>query len=284
MKRGQPQGYTILEVMIFLAVTTALFVMVAITFQGRQARTEFSAGVREMESRIQDMVNDVTTGYTASDENFSCSVAANDGELIFSQGQSSELGTNGDCIFLGRVMHFGVTGNKKQYKVYSVAGARQYQGKSATNIIQLRPKVIPNTETDYQYPVGVEYGGMKLVIKNNTPDRPAMGVFAYGGAGVSNFQMAVLPLPDSANISHASSADVISSVAALKDADLSNPLVKNEKEWLELLTVVAAGTDSFRLCLLSDGSDQHAVITIGGTYRSGSVDAVIGEGRSCPGF
>ena len=49
----QPFGYTIVEVMIVLAVSSAMFLIAANFINGKQERTAFSQGSNEMVSQLQ---------------------------------------------------------------------------------------------------------------------------------------------------------------------------------------------------------------------------------------
>lgn len=55
MKGGKsPLGYTVVEVMIVLAVSGIMFLVAANFINGKQQKTSFANGVNEMASRIQD--------------------------------------------------------------------------------------------------------------------------------------------------------------------------------------------------------------------------------------
>lgn len=85
-------GYTIIEVMIVLAVTTILFIAIAASFSGRQGRAMFTQAVRNYEARIQTLANDILNG------------RFDGGERCFVNGTASDAGESKDCIFLGKLM------------------------------------------------------------------------------------------------------------------------------------------------------------------------------------
>ena len=60
MDRGRKSGgYTIIEVMIFLAVSAFMFVVAAYFIQGKQANAEFNQGMQAINSSMQKVINDV---------------------------------------------------------------------------------------------------------------------------------------------------------------------------------------------------------------------------------
>lgn len=117
-------GYTIIEVMIVLAVSGVMFLIAASFIGGKQAQTAFTAGVNQMASNIQNVIEQVTDG-SYSDIPLNC---AFDGtSLTFPVGTSAQ-GTNANCVFLGKVLHFQESGLStaatQAYEVFSLAGGR----------------------------------------------------------------------------------------------------------------------------------------------------------------
>ncbi len=132
MKGGKlPRGYTIIEVLIVLAVSGAMFAIAANFINGKQEKTSFQQGSNEFAARVQRVIEQVTDGqYT--DVPFSCSVAGPN--LAFAPGAPVQP----DCVLLGKLMHFSVApsgggpGDPKQYEVFSLAGSRLIAGKPVT--------------------------------------------------------------------------------------------------------------------------------------------------------
>lgn len=145
MKRrlGPQGGYTIIEVIIFLTVSSALMASAAYIFQDRIPRTQFTNAVNEFDSKIQDAINDVTNGYYPTGS----------GTVACGVGVEAAQGTNEDCIFLGRVMQFapGIDGCAQavptdkdcdKVRLYTVFGDRLSGGKPATKLDQTAPRLI----------------------------------------------------------------------------------------------------------------------------------------------
>lgn len=108
MKSLRGAGFTIVETLIVLAVTSAMFLIAMLAFRGQHDRTQFNQSIRDTQSKIQDVANDVTAGYFPQVDGWSCQRGdgVNKPEVVTSSG--STQGTNQQCIFVGKAIHFGV--------------------------------------------------------------------------------------------------------------------------------------------------------------------------------
>lgn len=105
MKRMPNGGYTIIEVMIFLLISSALLGSTTIMLSGRQERIRFTNAVESFDTKFKDLLNDVSTGYYPTDQSFSCRLVGPAGseDITFPPlGGPAEQGTNTGCLFLGR--------------------------------------------------------------------------------------------------------------------------------------------------------------------------------------
>lgn len=128
---GHKQGYTIVEVMVFLAVSGFMFVLAGAFVSGRQARSEFQQGMNSINSQIQQVASDVSNGFYPSSSNFACSADALGNAPTFPSGSAAE-GTNQGCAFIGKTIQFGVgSANSPTYNIYTIVG-RQFQTDSKT--------------------------------------------------------------------------------------------------------------------------------------------------------
>ncbi len=120
---GGSSGFTITEVLIVLAVTSLLFVSTAVAINGQQASTQFSQGMRDIESKIRDVINDTATGYVPSNnQNYLCQVIG--GVPRITAGSGSGLGTNDQCVVLGRAVQVSTTADANKVYIYTVIGRR----------------------------------------------------------------------------------------------------------------------------------------------------------------
>lgn len=135
-KRG---GYTIVEALMFLAISGGMFMMMTAFIGGRQARTEFQSAARNFEVELNDLANDVQNGYysnfTSTGKKITCqanTVTVNNanGGVTVGEGTADEQGANKGCIFIGKSLQFSPSGSglsPSNFIVHTVVG-RQYAG------------------------------------------------------------------------------------------------------------------------------------------------------------
>jgi type II secretory pathway pseudopilin PulG len=117
------RGYTILETMIFLAVSGLMFAVAATFINGKQDQVSYKQGMNDINTQIQTVADSVTNGEFPSSTNYSCSAADSEADvkpIISAPGSGSNY-----CTFLGKVIQFDVNDNPTEYAVWSIAG-RQY--------------------------------------------------------------------------------------------------------------------------------------------------------------
>lgn len=112
MKRGGRltgmAGFTIIEVLIVLAVSGALLVSAAALINGRQAKTEFQTGINNTQQQIQQIINETISGYYPNAGDFTCTGSSVGGVVSF-HNASNRQGTNFGCIFMGKAIQFGLS-------------------------------------------------------------------------------------------------------------------------------------------------------------------------------
>ncbi|MEK7603237.1 MAG: hypothetical protein AAB459_03270, partial [Patescibacteria group bacterium] len=135
---------------MFLAVSGALFVIAMGFISGRQNQAYFTSSLREFQQQIEDLINDVTTGYYPTGS-FTCQYDPSPGNPESANGISfssvaAEQGTRDQCTFIGKVIHFDLT--NKKFTAISVAGGRLNTAKQAVKTFD---------EANPQ-PLGAEFG------------------------------------------------------------------------------------------------------------------------------
>lgn len=122
MRGGRrPFGYTIVEVMVVLAISGVMFVIAASFIAGKQAQTAFTEGTNELASRLQATISEVNDGQY-SDIILHCTLGAT--QLNFDTSIQQQTGTNAPCVFVGKFLHFSEGGDSTKYETFDLAGAR----------------------------------------------------------------------------------------------------------------------------------------------------------------
>lgn len=275
------RGYTLLEVMIVLAVSGGLLVSAMFMISGQQQRTEFSQAIREVDSQIQDVLNDVSTGYYANTSNFRCDGTTGRPSLQTVVTGDSQ-GSNRDCIFIGRVMHFGVAGSDREgFNVYNVVGLRlALSGGAYANsqtLAQAKPTAMaPGSGDTASFPDSTDrkrlrYGLRLASMRVDGQPVGAVGFFgslspgggSTGGNLLSGAQTVnLVPVPGT-NLDR-SATQTVDAINALDTAAVNiNP------------------SNGVVLCFQSGGTNEYGLITIGSNARRLTTTTEIIRG-TCP--
>jgi len=136
MTMAANRGYTIVEVLIVLAISTSLLFSAIIVFRGQQDATVYTQTVQDLNSKIINYADQVAAGTFPDSQQYIC-----DGTKprpILSQA-SGNLGGRQGCIFLGRAIK--VASNSSTITVYTVLGKQtQSSGEPAASISQASPE------------------------------------------------------------------------------------------------------------------------------------------------
>ena len=97
-------GFTIVEVMIVLAITGGLFISAAVMISGRTNKAQFEQSINQITAQLRQSINEVSTGYYPN-RGFQCQ--ANGATVSITAG-TTEQGTNSGCMLLGKALQFGV--------------------------------------------------------------------------------------------------------------------------------------------------------------------------------
>ncbi|MGH7195197.1 MAG: pilus assembly FimT family protein [Candidatus Saccharimonadales bacterium] len=208
-------GFTIIEIIIFLAVSAAIFASAMTLLSGKQSKTEFSTGITQLTSGLQSAVGNVANGYYNLPPDYKCSAGLS-GAPTISGGGSSTLGTNTGCTFIGEVLQFGTGSSDNQtYTIYPVVGRQYAPGGTGTDDVTNLAQAIPTSSiagpditsaTSLPYGITVHHGGMTYSNGGSTTNIGAVGFLTtfngYSGSvtndlnsGSQNVQ--IIPMPGS---------------------------------------------------------------------------------------
>lgn len=118
------QGFTILEVIIALAIAVGFLAIAIYTFSGKQNQATFDQSVREAQSVIQKDISNVINGSESSQSNFTCSDSGTNTPPNIVSGSGS-IGSNSGCVFLGTAINFQdptASPTPSNFTKYSIVG------------------------------------------------------------------------------------------------------------------------------------------------------------------
>jgi type II secretory pathway pseudopilin PulG len=305
MKGGrQPHGFTIIEIMIFLAVSGIIFFSAMTLMSGSQSKTEFSTSISQVESQLQSIVGNVANGYYLSQQNFTCTPNPSLGlPPTINFANVSNRGTSLGCTFIGEVIQFDplLPGlSYQEYVVYPVVG-NQFNPPTSTpgpatldvdNLTQAAPYAFYNNSVDQtqslHYGITVHPSGMGFA--DNTVSIPfnntcninsvpfacigAIGFFTtfngYTGSGgtLQNGSQTVQVIPIPGSSLGQSPLTLLPYIDSLKNDTSVNPNgIKNSSGF----TAISNPDMGVEICLDSGTDNESGLITIGGHNSPTSV-------------
>lgn len=269
-------GFTVVEVMIVLAVTGALFISAATAISGRTNKTQFQQSINDIVTALRQNINSTAIGYYPNTGNFKCT---NSSGAMAVTGGANQQGTNNDCIFLGKAIQFGITGtDPQQYVTYPIAALRvDTAGEEVHDIATAKPAAIyptaqqpnaPDDTTKDKLMYGLTVS--KMIYNNNAGN--AIGAFAvisdlstysYSNSQLQSGSQQLILVP----IATSTLNDTIGSAAAKI----------NQK-----LPTSPTATAGIQICFDSGTTDQSGLVTIGGSGgQQLNVSLQIKTGKGC---
>ncbi len=263
-----------IEVLIVLGVTGGLFVSASILIIGRQNRTAFEQAVRNVYSQIQSAVDEVAIGHYPNNGNIQCTATVTGPDL---SAGSNPQGTNGGCIFMGKVIQFGVAStDPEQFKTYTIAGLRN----TAAGVeVRLRTEAVATmiapTTADPSIPdevteVNLEAGLTTAFIQYGPLATPT----ATGG--ISIWQ----------SLGRLSGTSLNSGAQFIQTGPIpGTTLGMSQQEFADAAsaTIATAPLDQVegvRLCFVSGSTNQSGLITLGANNRR-TVTLDMKSNRTC---
>lgn len=256
----QKQGYTIVEVMVFLVISGLMFIIAASFINGKQARAEFRQGMNDVNAQIQQTINDVSNGFYPSRGGFTCTAGIAGGVPGFGPATPAApgvQGTNIGCTFIGKVMQFNISGaaSPRVYNTYSVVG-RQFKPSTEaaaaftppTNFAEAQPTVA--TGSGNLTRINNLRGGLRLDrMTDNGGNIGAFGIFA-GFAGIEG---------DSGLVSGAATPQAF----AIPGTRINTTTAALAQTRVQALATASINSDPSIVMCFSGAARQYGRLTIG---------------------
>jgi type II secretory pathway pseudopilin PulG len=252
-------GYTIIETMIFLAVSATLLLSALSLFGSRVQRTQFSQAVQSLDSRLKTVANEASTGTYPEVPAFNCSVTGNDPPQTASLGADPQ-GTRTDCIFVGKIIAPAApdkcvaplaTSGCNKIDVYTVIG-RRLSGIDtiSASLTDSKPTIVVDPDLTQTYDLGNSTKITGIFNKSDSSQLSGVGFFQSFNSSYNSGQLT----------SGSQSVETWSVVAA------SSPV--SPLGYTDMKLAVSGGLTRItpgntKICLRSGGSDQKASIVLG---------------------
>lgn len=258
MKSGhKASGFTIVETMIFLAVSGALLFSAIAVLSGPQNKIQFNQAVNDVQQQLTTVINNVANGYYPSPQAVSsCDPSTDPLTIVYNSGPQSR-GTNQDCTFIGRVALF--TPGANSFTVYSIAGARQTQGvnpREVESMSEAKATVLHNPDV-----VPLKNGVTLQSIINND-DSSSLGAIGF----FTGFPQAVM-----GNNTQLQSGALRTDFIGLSPGVTIDSLIQTPAGNFRMNYDTQKNPKSgITLCFKSGTTSQFGVITLGGQNRTAS--------------
>lgn len=314
-------GFTIVETMIVLAVSGFLIVSALLMVGGQQQKAQFNQSVRDLDSKIQDVINDISSGYYQSfGTSYICYISMASPPIAYPRfataiggaGPNPGQGANNGCTSVGRVIQFGVAGTNRQgFNIYTIAGRRNTYlfniddpPTESQSIYDAMPiPVAPgnnfnnyNTFTNWGFS-----GGLDITEKNTILNGLSIGAMYYTDASGNNHDIGAVGffttfagynIINGNLLAGSSSTDVLPILPAYSGG---NGLDKTEQDGVDDIAQYL-NPNSFvphtsppeinpaggvTICISDDSTNQRALIKIGKNQGNLTTNLAIITGAAC---
>lgn len=251
MKRQSPSGFTIVETIIFLAASSIILVSAMIFMSGRAQGARFSESMRDINSKMQDWINDIPTGFTGSTAGGVNCIVTGGGKVLINSG----VGPNEpECIFLGKAIQFRVDDSK--VSAYSVFGRRALGNDIESPLVSSLMEANPEAATG----VGASGNGRVVedyIIKGDAKVKSILSPPSY----LAGFYLSFSPTSAKTN----GSANLVAYQYPLADGDAPDNAVEDSIRDNKSPAVL---TD-WQICFESNDAVKTAILTVRATNGVG---------------
>jgi prepilin-type N-terminal cleavage/methylation domain-containing protein len=144
------RGFTIIELMIAMAISAMMLTSAIVVFNNRKATTQFSQSMYDLQSKIQSYAGQVSSKALPGYQEYTCAASATTNRPALTQVAASANETTGEsCIYLGRAIQV-IPGGDTIY-AYPVFGFRTIHngavdtGEFPNSISQATPEPVLNS-------------------------------------------------------------------------------------------------------------------------------------------
>lgn len=261
-------GFTIVETLIVLAISGGMLMSVVFMVSGQQAKSQFQQAINAAVQQLQQTIDDVANGYYPV-SNISCSASGSSVSITSAPGSS--IGTNSDCVLVGKAIQFYQLPVPQQYTVYSMVSLRTG---SSVIPIAIAPGTAAGTHST------VPDRSTKISLGNGLSFVSATYASAPTPSNTAAFAILTSNAFNSGGVPDISGAQSVK-LYAIKLTDATSPSTTNV-ESIDKINISQDSTTGYSICLASGTTNQSGLISIGGSNsRKLSVTLTIKDGKVC---
>jgi prepilin-type N-terminal cleavage/methylation domain-containing protein len=134
-----PQGFTIIEVMVVLAISAALGIIGLLVVSGTVNNISLKFATNDFVLDTRQSITDNLGSYLNGYDTFTCTSAGNMTPVTFSSGPGPGGASNPGCIFLGTVVQFSPDGQPGQFIDYPIAGNQTFESREVETLAEAVP-------------------------------------------------------------------------------------------------------------------------------------------------
>jgi prepilin-type N-terminal cleavage/methylation domain-containing protein len=228
--RGFGSGYTIVEIMIVLAISGVIFVSGFALFNGQGAEVNFNQGVADLASELSTQARSVSTSQFYGAQGYSCTASGNPPRATLSASDTAAGATNQDCLSIGKA--FEAASGARDIYIYNVLGNRlTYSNGSAVGPAGSLAEALPTIATVSGADLGTDYklgGGLKIIsskvtdLANQVSPSGLIGYYLDFNGGSGNSQSGAVLTAKAYNL-NASGHNVPAAKACVEGTGCSAP-------------------------------------------------------------
>lgn len=268
MKPINGSGYTIVEMLIVLAVSAVTAVSAFAIIRGQQGKNEFRTSVRDFEVKLTDIANDVAKGYFPNmGSAYTCTVSPVGIAITNSPLTNEEQGSSQECVFAGKVVEFEPGTNPRQMRVITMAARRKARdNKNVTSLASLLDgDMRPVTVLDE--PLNLLHG-LRVQSVRAGASNPSSIAFLSGFTNRASTVGSITGAPETDvywinNTAFGSATPVGPELAVIGNYQAPN------------------ATTGIDICLDTGGGAPSAIVTLGSDGRQLTTTTVIRPGLPC---
>ncbi|MGB4759317.1 MAG: hypothetical protein WBP26_04665 [Candidatus Saccharimonadales bacterium] len=306
------QGFTIVETLIVLVVTSFMFVTAVVYISGRQSKALFLDAIQDTRAQIQAAMTEVVNGAYPTAQNLECrnnTVPYN--VQVLAAGGAIDQGVNEDCVILGKALSFGVGGDVSAMRVDTTVMRRLDDSGKVSLLTRPAGTIIVNgvNDTNNTNPSLVDIGtsntlknGLEVVwMRANGTGTPLAGIVISTSPsfGQTSYVSGTSSMLASGSLV-ATVTGIPNNINGIANAPaVPAPLAGGgvTKQTFYTLVHATIGTynvdvraarpdiynpnNGLQLCFASGTTDQSGLIKIGSASRGLYADLEIKNGRTC---